>query len=1007
MSQIDWEVVRRRLDEVADGGEEDDAEVLAVARRLTEHGSYPALQLVRQPSIATWLAESRWRFDPMPERELAEDLDAYLDAARLDDGGLTEAGVAAKLRAFRHRQLLRIFLREIEGASVRRTTAEVADVAQACLQAALREAARLEDMPHLAGQICIFGMGKLGGRELNFSSDVDVVFVVDDQCRDNTDDGAVDRIARRVVALMDEVTEDGRVFRVDLRLRPQGTQGRLVPAESGLVDYYLNWGETWERGVWLKARVVAGNCEMGERILEALEPFLFRRHLDFDVIDDLRRMKELIDHEAKASDFVNIENPPERDDEPSTSPFKARLLRKFNRSRGPTEPSTEQKAKKERPATGWDVKIGRGGIREIEFFVQALQLVHCGLRPELRVRTTLDALDRLLYSGLLSSAEHAKLTDAYDLFRRLEHRIQMEADRQSHRLPTEDEKFADLAHRMKMPAQSLRGEIELARDHVRSIFERLFSDSPRRSEKATVGEEREGTLERIIGLGAEQLLDESVIDTIRQAGFSRPRQVAGQLQVLRRKEHGPFSESPRSADPQVARYLLSSLRDAPDPEAALGHLLRFSTAVGDTPSTWSMLAENPHAARLLIHLFGSSPPLAGLLAEEPEVFERLIYGGSARVVRRPEELASALEQRLSGVGDRARRMGRIRRFHREEIVRIALHEVAGAVEVETTCRQLTDLAELVLKSLFREVVDEYCRANYESLTDADPVDDLELALVAMGKLGGREMGFGSDLDFFFVYHGSTSGGLEHTTATRLAKRLVRAMTATTAIGDLYEVDLRLRPSGTQGTLVVSVDAWEDYHRDRAQFWERQALVRARCVTGTPSLRQRIDEGRRRLTFEAPLPPDARSQIVDMRDRLRAQAQGAAQEFDVKFDEGGLVDVEFLIQWLQLSADAATSVWKKRSSFDVLRTLDGHRSRRHSGVELAGLLRDYSWLRRLECRLAISGAGPVVPKRGAARRALIRQMGHQGRDGEEQFDAELAAVRARNARAWDLVFGQRQ
>lgn len=984
-----------------------DAEAVKTAVLLGRQGAYPTARLSREPSLATWLSRSRWRAEPMPPEAMRQELDAYFDAERVDGQKLDATRVAALLRSFRHRQLLRIFLREIEGASVRQTTAEVADVAQLCLEMALREGARIQGEPELADEICVMGMGKLGGRELNFSSDIDLIFLISDQGMAQVGSQKSEALVRRVVELIDDLTDDGRVFRVDLRLRPEGSRGRLLLSATATVDYYLTWGRTWERGAWLKARPVAGNLELGERVLEELEPFLYRRHLDFDAIDELRRMKTLIDEESRAAKFLSHGAAKTGEVSTSTSPFKARLLQKLGKNNSPDEVSRGHQKKKADGPGGWDVKIGRGGIREIEFFVQALQLVHCGSRTGLRVRTTLEALDRLLYTGLLSASDHADLSDAYDLFRRLEHRVQMEGDRQFHRLPEGGDELDDLAGRMEMSAEEMTNLVEEARTDVRAIFDRLFSESPRRPERATVGDEEAGVLERIIGLPTERLMEEEVLLRLRDAGFERPRQVAGQLQVLRQKEHGPFSDSPVSADHDVARYLLRAVRDAPDSEAALGYLVRFATTVGNAPSMWAMLSEHPHAARLLIHLFGSSPPLARLLAEEPDVFERLIYGGSARLIRLPGEMEDDLSARIRKTGDRARRMGRIRRFHREEVVRIALHEVAGSVPVETTCQQLADLAEVILRALFREVVDEFASRHKPLVVEADPVETLGLAVVALGKLGGREMGFGSDLDFIFVYDPDEEKGLDQEAATRLARRLVRALSAATAIGGLYEVDLRLRPSGSQGTLVVSFDSWRDYHLDKARLWERQTLIRARTLTGESDLRRRLDEGRRELAFERQLPEGARQEISAMRDRLSQVAdanRGAGDGFDVKNDPGGLVDVEFVTQWLQLTTDDE-GVQSHRSTVDALRAMEEAPGPPSTPVDLAGLVRDYQWLRRLECRLDISGLGTKMPAAGAPRRALVRQMGHQGRGGEGHFDAQLEAVRGRVRQAWGAVFGE--
>ncbi len=1005
-----WEKVERSLLEEPSTREDDQA--FEVAHKLASQGHYPAGQIERAPAMAAWLARTQWRVEPMPAEAMEKELQAYLDSACVDGQPLSREQVVRLLREFRHRQLMRIFLREIEGASLRQTTAEVSDLAQISLEIAFCEAARFEGEPSAPQHLCAMGMGKLGGRELNFSSDVDLILAADDEYWAVDGGAAAERVAKTAVALIDEMTERGRVFRVDLRLRPEGSRGRLVPSESGLIDYYLTWGRTWERGAWLKARAVAGNKEIGERILNALEPFLYRRRLDFEAIDELRRMKEMVDAEAKSADFFQTRSGESEGQKKSaaaatSSPFKARLLKKFGNRGGRRNLIPDQgdeaprRIARGQAPQGWDVKLGRGGIREIEFFVQALQLVHCGLRPELRVRTTLEALDRLLYAGLVSARAHGELADAYDLFRRLEHRVQMKADRQSHRLPATEEGFEELAQRMGVAADELRASVLEARKDVRHYFDRLFQESERVSQRPTVGEEAEGVLEQIIGLSSERILDDQVIERLEEAGFSRPRQVAGQLQVLRRKGHGPFSESPTSADPQVARYLVRAVREAPDPEGALGQLLRFATSVGDAPSMWSMLANNPHAARLLIHLFGSSPPLGGLLAAEPEMFERLIYSGSAQVVRRREEMDRDLTQRLAATGDRARRLGRIHRFHREEIVRLALHEVAGSVEVEQTCRQLTDVAELVIEALFREVVREFGVGQKDMEIGDDPLSSVGLAVVGMGKLGGGEMGFGSDLDFFFVYDSAGPVGLDHQRATQLARRLVRVM-STPATADLYEVDLRLRPSGSQGTLVVSLDAWCDYHRRRAKFWERLALLRARPLTGPLELREQIEARRQELAIDRPIPKGALQGFLEIREQLADSAQGGGDRFDLKFDEGGLLDLEFSAQWLQLRGAGDQGVRKARSTFEVLRALQDAPGRPAGAIDLERMGRDYAWLRRLESRLAISGLGKVVPEQGPARRALVRQMGHQGRGGDAQFQTELENLRRRVTRVWKTV-----
>ncbi|TXD39036.1 hypothetical protein FRC98_01130 [Lujinxingia vulgaris] len=990
-----------------------------VALSLGSAGRHPWRALARQPELVGWLAAGRWRDEPMPPQAMAEDLSAYLDAvvARLADEATREERFAAlhrALRWFKHRQLLRIFLREIEGASVRHTTSEVAEVASVCLDAALRSAASILGAPELTDHFCVLGMGKLGGRELNYSSDIDLIFVASDHAMATAESRAkVEALAREVVRAMDTITEQGQVFRVDLRLRPDGSQGPIVQGASATIDYYLSWGRGWERGAMLKARPVAGSIVLGEEVLQALEPFIFRRYLDFTAIDELRRMKAMIDDQARATRAISRARTPQPEASPhapssssaaptaAVSPLQQRLLAKLGRA----APSTTPKAPAQAPARaskasadaageegprGWDVKIGRGGIREIEFFVQALQLVHCGTRPTLRVRATLETLDRLLYAGLLGAEEHRALADAYDLYRRLEHRVQMAGDRQSHKLPEDASNFALLAWRMGESSESLEGRVEGFQQAVHGVFERLFEQSPRTSEQATVADSSAEDLAALLAMDPDELLQDAGVRALSEAGFVRPRQAAGQLQVLAQKRYGPFSARRAVGDPAQARYLLSAICSAPDPEQALGHLVRFTTEVGDTPGTWRMLRENPHAARLLMHLFGSSAPLARMLATEPDVFVKMIASSTAAIERDQASMARALERRVREVDDPAHKLGRVRRFHQEESLRIALHEVAGVVPIDVTCTQLSELAEVVLAR-----VDAI-------LAPDDEAGPRALCVVAMGKFGGKELGFGSDLDFIFVYDDEGPGAIEHQEATRRARRMVRALSAATEAGGFYEVDLRLRPSGSQGTLVTSFDAWRAYHEERAALWERQALVKARPIGGTPELRERLEAERQRLAFDRPLPEDLASQIDQMRERMIDAAAIPRGEIDIKQSRGGLIDVEFIAQYLQLSAPQ--SARQARSTIAAFAAL-GHTPELSAGLDLEGLARDYLWLRRLELRQAIAGASTRVPRGGSQLAALARQMGHQGRDNVAQFHDELAATRQRISQAWTQIFAR--
>lgn len=1040
---------------------------LDVFLALAGQGEHPARTLQRHPDDLVYLAG-------VHQSGIMRGLDSLVGECHdrveraVERGQPRQEAVFGELRRLKRRESLRIFLREVENtSSVRQTTAEIAQLAEACLDVACMQGAEVLGRPDLVEHFCVLGMGKLGGRELNFSSDVDLIYVCSDEAAaDSQMRALVDQLGRWVTQAMGKVTGAGYVFRVDLRLRPEGSKGPLVPSMEAMVDYYLNWGQTWERSAMLKARPVGGARALGDALLEQLEPFMYRRYLDFQVLDDLRSMKEQIDRNAQVSAVVGIEDSSataEPEPEAPASSLQERLRRKLRRGGGSAsrrgrlgrtgrvslsggqseaessnddsgaahereaDQSGERRASQTGSPLGWDVKIGVGGIREIEFFVQALQLIHCGTRPALRVRRTLDALDRLLYTGLITHDDHAVLADAYDLFRRVEHRIQMEHDRQSHRLPSERAGLERLARRMFVDAETLRERLGFYRERVATMFERLFSESAQTPEEPTVRQSRPSELATVLGVPAEQLFDSAVIAAIEELGFRRPRQVAGQLQVLREKTHGPFGRRAGTEQAELSRYVLQACATAPDPDQAFSYWARLSTVVGDRPGFYDMLFENPHATRLLIHVFGSSDFLASIVMREPNVIDYLLGAGTVAIVRERDEMARELDRRLEGIHDPSHRLGRVRRFHQEEVLRIALHEVAGACDIGETVRQMSMLAEVVVDAVLAEVYANLA----ERLGDkAPPLGELPFAVLGVGKLGGRELSFGSDLDVIFVYEPDEAAGLDHPFFARLAQRLVRNLSSVSAQGKLYEVDTRLRPSGRQGTLVVSLEAFEDYHANRADLWERQAMVRARALTGRAGLRRALMALRDEVAFERRPPDDLGAQMRRMRDRVVDELGEAGDGFDIKAGPGGMIDVEFLTQYLQIAlADCFEGAREGRSHAEQLaeqlgeRVIDSPRSQNTMWalarlaeadadgavalpVDCVQLLEDYRLLRRVEARLRMSDqrASNRLPAEPDQLHVLARRLGYQGSAASQQLRAELDALAMRVSRAFEVVLG---
>jgi glutamate-ammonia-ligase adenylyltransferase len=980
---------------------------------LGSMGDYPLSCVVAEPGLIAELLELDARDSWPSSAELREGLEALAPYPEPDDP--LDAHARA-LRTCRRRELLWVFARESRGGvSVRESTAHVSRVASACLDYALGVAAHARGLPELTASICLIGMGKLGGRELNYASDVDLIAVCDDALPEAHARAHADAVLRDLVSLMEDRTRDGYAFRVDLRLRPQGSRGLLVPSVSACEEYYLNWGRTWERAALLKARPVAGARAIGRDLLARIEPFVYRRTLDYRALEELRLMKSNIDSHSRLSAVVGEPEPTQEAGAAGARSASARLARRVRARRArasPTRQSAPARETSSRGLLGWDTKLGRGGVREIEFFAQALQLVHSGRAPALRTTSTLTALDRLLYAGLVSHDDYATLADAYVLLRRVEHAVQVAHDRQDHRVPGDHAGFLALALRLGEHHEDLHARLERARGFVSAIFSRLFEDPDDRSpERPTLREASPLGLDVALSFPVEGAQRAALLVALRRAGFTRPRDALTQLDVLSSKDHGPFSTSSRT--PQMARlgrFLLDACAASFDPGRALTFVTRLITTIGPRDWFYSMLADNPHTARLIVHVFGSSPALGAILLREPNVIGQLLSHDTAAPNRPHPALAADLERRLVDARDPGHRRGRLLRFQQEETLRIALHTAGGACHIRDTLAQLSSLAELSLDALMRDVWSEV-RARLPDPDAAPALDDLGFCVVAMGKLGGRELGFGSDLDLFFVYDEEAGVGLTHEVYARLARRLMRRLSSVGEGGRLYEVDARLRPSGRQGALVVSLDALRDYHSSLAGLWERQALIKARALTGAPNLRARFDALRREVAFARPLPDTLRAQLATMRRRMRSAAN-LGPGFDVKRSPGGIIDVEFTTQLIQLELGGVLDdpALRSPSTERALRALarsDRARSR-YPELDFSALARDYLALRRLEAGLTIVGEPhqSTLPSAEAERAALARLLGFHSGEAVRFAEQELERMRSRVEASWLAASGDR-
>ncbi|HEY0181051.1 MAG TPA: bifunctional [glutamate--ammonia ligase]-adenylyl-L-tyrosine phosphorylase/[glutamate--ammonia-ligase] adenylyltransferase [Dokdonella sp.] len=782
-------------------------------------------------------------------------------------GALAEAGDAelrAALRRFRRREALRLIWRDVNGAdSVETTLAGASVLAETCIEAALRGAERQVAARHgvIRGEhgepqrLAVLALGKLGGGELNFSSDVDLVLAF---AHSGDSDGArpldasayYTRVGQAFVALLAERDADGYVCRVDLRLRPFGSAGRIALSFAAMEQYFQREGRDWERYAWIKARPVAGDRGGGARLLETLRPFVFRRYLDYGAFAGLREMKALIDAEVARKDLAD------------------------------------------------DLKLGHGGIREIEFVVQLVQLIRGGREPTLRARGLLPALAACEQLGFVPAARAQTLRAAYLFLRRLENRVQMFADQQTHAIPADAQTRARIALALGCADwDALARALARHRAAVAEEFGTLMAfDARSEAEQHTAP-----WIEHWRALAAGAAVD---LGALAAAGFDPPAEVAAELEALLGSAAlRNMSARSRERLDRVMPALFAAAAAQPQPARCLTRLLRLVHAVARRSVYLALLDEQPAALKRLSEVFSASAFLAGRVIEHPllidDVFDDRVDGPPRR-----EAFEDELARRLATLAgeDAEAEIELIQEERQSALFRIGLAFLDGRLDAIAAARALADVADVVLAAVLRVAERELAAAHGRFAGRAG------LAAVAYGSLGGAELGFGSDLDLVFVYDGDLAGGESDGAKpldparyyARLAQRVVHRLGLLTRAGRLYEVDVRLRPDGSKGLLVLSLAAYEAYLRERAWTWELQALVRARASAGDAAVVRRFGEIRAELLARSRDADALRAEIVAMRARWRAERDRSdAQRFDLKQGLGGLVDVEFLLQALVL------------------------------------------------------------------------------------------------------------
>lgn len=842
-----------------------------------------------------------------------------------------DAALDRLLRRTRTLEMVRIAWRDIAGlAPLEETLADLSMLAEHLIDAALARlfvlaCDRFGTPLNQAGEpqnLIVLGMGKLGARELNFSSDVDLIFAYRDQGDLNDRKGTTyaefyTRLARQLIRALDAPTADGFVFRVDTRLRPFGDSGPLVLHFDALEHYYEAQAREWERYAMIKARTVAGDRAAGQALEAFLRPFVYRRYLDYGAFGELRSLKRMI-------------------------------LKEMARRGGPL-----------------NVKLGLGGIREIEFIGQAFQLIRGGREASLRQREILPVLDALERLMLLPAEAVHTLKTGYQTLRLVENRLQQARDQQTHVLPETPLAQAALAHALGHDNwQDFVQGLERQMNDIHQVFEsviRLEADVP--PEECPLADAPEELLPFLNTL--ELTSPETYAEPLR--GFlNQP--------AIRR-----LSVKSRTALRHVIGPMLRAVNQSAHPKITLNRTLEVLLAIAGRSVYLTLLEENPGARGRLVHLLAASPWFASTLSRFPALLDELLDHRTPEDDLDASSLAAALKARCADLDsdDLEGFMDTLRQFHQIVVLRIATLDITGRLPLPEISNALSALAQVLLSASLEEAISQ-TRRRHGCPPARAPECGTGFAIIAYGKLGGLELGYGSDLDLVFLYEGDdlaeTDGKKPLSVAEyygRIAQKVLHLLGTNTSQGIVYETDLRLRPSGNSGLLVSSLRAFEHYQMNEAWTWEQQALVKARFVAGDPRVGAGFEAVRvRALCRPRDLAPLAQ-EVIDMRERMRTTLGSRDhQQFDLKQDQGGIVDIEFLVQFLVLagsSSDPPLTEWT-----DVLRLLDRLALLERLPLEDAATLRDAYLALRGEAHRAQLDERPALadPARFEALRARV-------------------------------------
>lgn len=855
-------------------------------------------------------------------------------------GVTDETDLETRLRRYRQRHMLRIIWRDLlRSAELDETLEDLSELADVCIRQALDQLHAWAAIKHgeprddagRALRLVVLGMGKLGARELNLSSDIDLIFCFaehgqTDGTRPIDNEKFFTRVGRQLINVLSKATAEGFVFRVDMRLRPFGDSGPLVATHDAMENYYHSQARDWERYAMVKARAITGEAADHEPLMAMLRAFVYRRYIDFGVIESIRDMKRMIERELHKQGL----------DE--------------------------------------NIKLGQGGIREIEFIGQAFQLVRGGRETDLQLRPIQRVLQRLADKNILPPYAVRELLAAYRFLRLTENRIQAWKDEQKHALPAGQNGRARIASSMGFDDWDAYAKVlKRHRQHVHEQFGNVFA-APQTEATA-----EESALQAVWRASVD---DEQALAALGEAGFDA---AATLVRLAEFRESSLVRALPtrgRSKLKQLMPSLIEAAAGSDDPDVTLDRLLQLIAAVVRRTAYLDLLLENPLALSQLVRLVGESSWVVAQLIRQPLLLDELLDPRRLYSPLQADQLRTELDTLLASLAadDLEQEMERLRQFAQGNRLRVAAADIVGAIPLMVVSDYLTDIAETTLQrvqaSAWRDMQHKYGRPG------GDIGGETGFAVIGYGKLGGIELGYASDLDLVFLHGSSDLNAVTDGPRSvnndvfyaRLGQRMIHMLTTRTPSGLLYEADMRLRPNGNAGQLVASLVAFEKYQNNDAWTWEHQALVRARAVAGDPAVRARFAAIRHQVLRLQRDPDKLLDDVRSMRAKMRASLdRGDAEHFHVKQGSGGLVDIEFIVQYaVLLWAHAYPDLTEWSDNARLLQRLAAHDLL--PGAAADQLWNAYQVYRGIVHRRALQEAGSVVPaSQLAEERAMVRDI----------------------------------